>query len=158
MAPARPVRGLSCEDTFVEAAGKIIWTRFDEMMSYRDAALKGKSPDGVHDMRVASRRLRAALELFRDVFPRREFKTMLSEVKGLADALGGVRDLDVMLQRLEEDMAGRPGPQRLALKSLIDDLGASRLEARRALKQSISGLEDSDFARQFLSMVARETT
>lgn len=158
MASARKVPGLSCDDSFRSAAGKIIWTRFDEMMSFSTAALEGKDPEGVHDMRVASRRLRAALELFRDAFPQRELRPMLREVKRLADALGGVRDLDVLLERLAADRAGRPPSQRLVLQELAEDLERQRLMARGALQATIDDLHRDDFPRLFLSMVARETT
>ena len=54
----------------------------------------------LHDMRVATRRLRAALEIFEAVFPKREFKRVLREVKALADALGERRDRDVTIEAL----------------------------------------------------------
>ena len=173
MAPARPVRGLSCDDSFRTAAGKIIWTRFEEMLSFRDVALEGRDPEGVHDMRVASRRLRAALELFRDVFPKRRLKPLLGDVKRLADALGRVRDLDVMVDRLEQDRTGppsrplrgvrlgsgsRPRAQQLVLKDMVTEMKEERAEARRALKQTVEELEQEDFPRRFVASVARETT
>jgi CHAD domain-containing protein len=158
MAPARKVRGLICDDSFSSAAGKIVWTRFDEMMSFTDIALEGKDIEGVHDMRVASRRLRAALEVFRSAFPKRQLKPMLRDVKRLADALGEVRDLDVMLDRLKADMAGRPYSQRLVLKEMMEEMQAQREKARDALKDTIDELERSDFPRRFLVFVARATT
>ncbi|MBV9278754.1 MAG: CHAD domain-containing protein [Chloroflexi bacterium] len=158
MAPARPVRGLTCEESFRTAAGKIIWTRFEEMMAFREAALAGEDPEGVHDMRVASRRLRAAIELFHDVFPRRRLRPMLRSVKDLADALGQVRDLDVMLERLQADRAGRPAGQRLVLTDMVADLERKRREARRALVETVETLEREDFPRRFVALVARETT
>lgn len=157
MAPARPVRDIGCDDSFREAASKIIWTRFDEMLSFKDAALAGRDVEGVHDMRVASRRLRAALELFRDVFSTKRLKPMLREVKGLADALGRVRDLDVQLARLEADQAGRTRAQRDALKEMIDDLREDRDTARQRLRQTLDELEASEFPRRFITFVARET-
>ena len=54
----------------------------------------------VHDMRVASRRLRAVLEIYAPCFPADEFKPLLREVKALADALGARRDPDVLLEQL----------------------------------------------------------
>jgi len=81
VAPARPVRGLTCDDSYRDAAGKISWTRFDEMMGFAETALEGRDPEGIHDMRVASRRLRAALEVFQDVFPRKRLRPLLDEVK-----------------------------------------------------------------------------
>jgi|SRR5947209_15551524 len=158
MASARKVRGLTCEDSFSSAAGKIIWTRFDEMMSFTDVALEGKDIEGVHDMRVGSRRLRAALEVFRDTFPRRQLKPMLRDVKRLADALGEVRDLDVMLDRLKTDMAGRPPSQRLVLKEMMEEMRGQREVARAALKETIEDLERTDFPRRFLVFVAKATT
>lgn len=157
MAPARPVHDLDCEESFRRAAGKIIWTRFEEMMSFRDIALKGKDIEGVHDMRVASRRLRAAVELFRDVFPRTKLKPLLSDVKRLADALGEVRDLDVMLDRLGSDLRGRSPAQRLVLTEFMTELRQERTRARKTLVATVGELESSDFNRRFLSFVAQET-
>lgn len=157
MAPARPIRDLCCQESFRSAAGKVIWTRFEEMMSFRDAALEGTDIEGVHDMRVASRRLRAALELFRDVFPRTRIKEMVDEVKCLADALGAVRDTDVLVDRLQNDTMGRPSSQRLALADIVNIERARREEARDHLRQVMGRLEREDFSRRFLTFVAKET-
>ncbi|MGI8968349.1 MAG: CHAD domain-containing protein [Chloroflexota bacterium] len=156
MAPARPVRDLHCDDEFRVAAGKIIWSRCHDMLSFWESAKRGKDADAIHDMRVASRRLRAALEVFRDAFPARRLKPLLDEVKALADALGAVRDLDVQLERLNSDLAGRPSEQQAALQALIADLAVERGEARRRLKSTLSAAESSDFSRRFLSFVAQE--
>ncbi len=158
MAPARPIRGLRCDESFRTAAGKTIWTRFEEMLSFTEVALEGRDPEGVHDMRVGSRRLRAAIELYRDVFPKRRLKPMLRDVKRLADALGHVRDLDVMLERLTADCAGRPRAQQAVLKEMMAEMKQERQEARRALQQTIDDLEHEDFPRRFVALVAQETT
>jgi CHAD domain-containing protein len=157
MAPPRPVRGLSCEDSFREAAGKVIGTRHEEMMSFAQAALEGRDIEGVHDMRVASRRLRAALELFGEVFPRKDLRPMLRQVKQLADALGEVRDRDVLLARLEAERKTHPPSQRLALDGLEADLRTQRDIARQDLKITLERLEREDFGRHFIAFVARET-
>ena len=59
--------------------------------------------EGVHDMRVATRRLRAAMEIFAPCFPKKRHRGALREVKGLADLLGTRRDPDVMIERLDAD-------------------------------------------------------
>jgi CHAD domain-containing protein len=128
------------------------------MVSFTEAALEGRDPEGVHDMRVASRRLRAAIELYQDVFPKRRLKPMLREVKRLADALGRVRDLDVMLDRLTADLAGRPAVQRAVLKEMMEEMNQARVEVRRDLKQTIDELEREDFSRRFVALIAHETT
>lgn len=126
-------------------------------MSFRAIALKGKDIEGVHDMRVASRRLRAAIELFRDVFPRGRLRPLLSDVKRLADTLGEVRDLDVMIDRLESDRQGRPQAQQLVLTELMAELRQQRGRARHDLITTAGELESSDFNRRFLSFIAQET-
>lgn len=157
MAPARPIHNLRCDDSFRVAAGKIIRTRFDEMMSFRDAALTGEDIEGIHDMRVASRRLRAALETFRDVFPSKRLRPLVREVKSLADALGQVRDTDVLIDRLRRDMKKRTFSEQLALTDIIAELEAQRDEKRDELKRVIDGIEREEFAHHFLFTVAQET-
>lgn len=127
------------------------------MLSFTDVALKGDDIEGVHDMRVASRRLRASLELFRDVFPRRRYRAMRDEIKALARALGDVRDLDVMLERLERDRQGRPRSQQLVLREMIAELEEDRLAARTRLARTIERLEREDFRKQFIVQLAKET-
>jgi len=61
----------------------------------------GEDPEELHDMRVATRRLRAALELFAGVLPARA-QVLRSELSWLAGILGSVRDLDVQLGRMAE--------------------------------------------------------
>jgi CHAD domain-containing protein len=157
MAQARDVPGLTCDDRFRTAAGKIIWTRFEEMVSFTDVALAGEDIEGVHDMRVASRRLRAALEVFGGAFPRRKLRPMVREVKRLADALGEVRDRDVLLERLQRDKRGRPAAQRMVLDEMIGRVDQERRQAREALKATLDDLESQDFRRRFLALVAKET-
>lgn len=157
MAGAREVRGLDCDEPLRTAAGKILWTRFDEMLSFTEVALAGEDIEGVHDMRVATRRLRATLELFRDVFPPRRYRQMRDDVKALARALGEVRDLDVMLERLGRDRQGRPKSQQMVLNEMIADLERDRLTARTGLARTIERLEREDFRKRFLVSLAKET-
>ncbi len=64
----------------------------------------GEDPEELHDMRVATRRLRAALALFAVVLPVRA-QTYREELGWLGRLLGEVRDLDVQQEGLKE-MAG----------------------------------------------------
>jgi CHAD domain-containing protein len=82
----------------------------------------------VHDMRVATRRLRSALRTFRPVL--RRWQPLRDELKWLADALGGVRDNDVMAARLGAELDAQPpemvvGPVRSRLR-LTGDLTKAR--------------------------------
>lgn len=62
--------------------------------------IRRAGPDEIHDVRVASRRLRAALRHWRPCFSRAGVRTMNDSVRRLASLLGESRDLDVLLDNL----------------------------------------------------------
>jgi len=103
--------------------------RAAELAEQADGVLNTDDIERVHDMRVATRRLRAALEVFEACFPKKRFKEALHEVKALADALGERRDRDVTLEALgvyETALGaqGRPG-----VRSLTERLRVEQVEA-----------------------------
>lgn len=66
-------------------------------------------PEAVHQARIAIRRLRSALTLFKPVVGDARFEHIKAELKALSDALGAVRDLSVFEQRtLQPAMTGQP--------------------------------------------------
>jgi len=87
----------------------------------------------VHDMRVATRRLRAALEIFEPCFPRKRHRKALKKVKALADALGERRDADVEIALLEGLVNETAEADRGALRDLIEELRERQVEANEAL-------------------------
>lgn len=83
----------------------------------------------VHDMRVATRRLRAALESFQPCFPAKRWRRAVRKVKALGDALGERRDRDVQIDLLTS-LSGEVAPaDRKGLAGLIEQL---RVEQQRA--------------------------
>lgn len=77
----------------------VLRTRLAEMCAFRAAAFDGSDLAGVHDMRVASRRLRSAI---RDFAPYLRRRLPRKRLRQLARALGVVRDEEVALGALEE--------------------------------------------------------
>jgi triphosphatase len=71
-------------------------------LEHAPGAQNSEQPEHVHQMRVATRRLRAALRLFSDVLPP-QARSLSAELKWIAGQLGTVRDLDVQIQRLREN-------------------------------------------------------
>lgn len=96
----------------------------------------GEDIEELHDMRVATRRLRAALALFADSLPARAAH-LRTELGWLADVLGAVRDLDVQLERLDGWAEEVPTADRSALVELSALLGHERDRARRALLEAL---------------------
>jgi triphosphatase len=101
----------------------------DQIIANRDAVCRGDS-EGVHQMRVGLRRLRAAISLFSDVVRDRRLARIKSELKGLTQALAPARDLDVFLAEMPQL------PRRLAIPGgggFYDELaGRRRLAHERA--------------------------
>ena len=79
------------------------------------AALSGLDPEGVHEMRVALRRTRAALSDFREIIPAAQVAWLKRETKWLITSLGSARDWDVFLYELLAPVeVARPGDTGLA--------------------------------------------
>src|SRR5215204_2821634 len=130
MAKARPIEGLSSDDPYASAAAKIVAVRTREVADHSRDVLDVTDIERVHDMRVATRRLRAALEIFEPCFPSREHQDALSEVKAIADALGERRDADVTIAALERFAEGLAAPDRPGVASLAERIDANaQLEA-----------------------------
>ncbi len=102
MAKARRVRGLTPMIPFRSAAARIIATKYAEMVAYTEAAISGHDPVAVHDMRVACKRLREAINVLGGAFGRSKIRSPRADVEALNDGMGGVRESDVFLQWLEE--------------------------------------------------------
>ncbi len=125
------------DDSYASAAAKVLDVRADELGALAADVLDTEDIERLHDMRVATRRLRAALEVFEPCFPRRELKPILEQVKELADALGERRDRDVAIAVLSGFIAELAGPDRPGVQNLIGRLRAEQREANRALAPQV---------------------
>ena len=74
----------------------------------RDPHTRRDLPDGLHKMRVATRRLRSALTTFRPLLDRERTDPLRDELRWLAGVLGGARDAEVMHARLRRLVAAEP--------------------------------------------------
>src|ERR671937_1529846 len=120
MAKARDIPGLNAGLSYGAAAALTVAVRAQELFEHADGVLDTSDIERVHDMRVASRRLRAVLEIFEPCFPPGGFKGALRDVKALADALGERRDPDVHIAALEAFAAAVPAADRAGVEELIE--------------------------------------
>lgn len=131
---ARPRRvEVDCEEPFAAAAAQVVAARSQELFEQSAGILDLDDVERVHDMRVATRRLRAALELFEPSFPPKRRRKALKRVRALADALGERRDVDVELELLEGLSEGLAPGDRRAFEGLVGELRARQLEANERL-------------------------
>ncbi len=154
MAGARKVK-LDCEESFSQAAAKVVKVRSKEVFAHSEGVLDLDQVERVHDMRVATRRLRAALEIFEPCFPRKRQRKALKKVKALADALGERRDADVEIALLEGLVDEAAEVDRGALQDLIEELRARQAGANEALAPYVTTKRLKKLRRRLKKLVKK---
>lgn len=104
--------------------------------------LANEDPEDVHQMRVSVRRLRTYTQTLDDapLFGSKRLRRLSGRAHPLATALGNVRDLDILLQRVEA-FAEASSPPAGALGTLRDELLWRRVKARRRLQRALASRE-----------------
>ncbi len=154
MAKAQPIPDLSADDTYGEAAAKVISVRAAELTAQARGVLDTGDIERVHDMRVATRRLRAALEVFEPCFPAKPHGQVLREVKRLADGLGERRDRDVAIAALVGFNDQMHAPDRKGVASLINRLRDEQAEANLDLAPLVEQSSLTELNRSLEELVA----
>lgn len=138
MAKAKEIEGLDCGAEAGAGLRLVLRTRLEEMCGWRAVALDWSDPEGVHDMRVASRRLRSALRDFSPYLRKRQFRHARDDLKGLAGALGLVRDEDVAIMALEKLAAEAPSEVAAGVGQFVDERHRRRDRARVRLERALT--------------------
>jgi CHAD domain-containing protein len=99
----------------------------------------GADPEGVHQARVATRRLRSDLRTFRSLVDKKWSTELRDELGWLAERLGDVRDGDVLLARLRESAAGLAPTARSDAAPVLQTLEDDRNVAHAALLETLRG-------------------
>lgn len=137
------------DSTFGELARATLRRQLTAFVAHEPGTRLGEDPEELHDMRVATRRLRAALDLFGDALPQTAQEAR-AELGWLGRLLGTVRDLDVQLARRDAEVrltAGLFGDEEgHPLDALFSRIATDRAQARRDLLQAL----DSDRCERLL--------
>jgi CHAD domain-containing protein len=143
MAKAREIPGLDGVISFREAAARAVETRASEVWEHSEGVLDTGDIERVHDMRVATRRLRAAMEIFEPCFPKKQFKRTLKDVKALADVLGERRDPDVHVAELQRIASALTREDAVGIRSLEHELRAEQEAGNLALRDKLREVEET---------------
>lgn len=144
------IKNISPDETLETCARQIIMGYFSQMMSYKAGAKHGIDIEFVHEMRVTSRRLRAAMDNFADCFPEKTFKKHYKRVKAITRTMGSVRDLDVLITRFQRELDTLPEVEQMDIRGLIEHLQRQREEARKPMLVLFAKLEEINFETKFL--------
>jgi CHAD domain-containing protein len=158
MARAREVEGLDGRAPFAQAAAQVVEVRATELFEHAAGVLDVQDIERVHDMRVATRRLRAVLEIFASCFPKRAHRRALHDVKALADALGERRDPDVQIDALREYAQVVPAEDQAGIDVLVSRLRARQAGANADLAVALAEMERSDLRGRLRALVEEART
>jgi len=98
------VKGLRRNSSLAGGARKVLRVRLAEFDSHREAADRPEATEELHDLRIATKRLRYTLELFRPVFGDEGFRR-LAEVKAIQERLGVLHYCDVRIALVDDELA-----------------------------------------------------
>lgn len=154
MAKAHEIPGLSGQAPWIETAREVVQVRAEELFAHADGVLDTSDIERVHDMRVATRRLRAVLETFGGAFPKRELRPVLRDVKKLADALGARRDPDVAIAALLAFAAEVPASDRAGAESLATALREEQSAGNERLSRALKEMAERDLRGRLEALVA----
>jgi triphosphatase len=155
--PPQPDLGpttLGPDPTVGDVAYAVMRRNLAAMLAHEGGTRLGEDIEHLHDMRVATRRLRAALALFAGVLPGHA-RRLGTEMGWLAGELGAVRDLDVQLERLEGWRHELPPDDAGALGDLDRVLQREREVARDNLLASLDSERYALLVSEFSTMVRR---
>jgi CHAD domain-containing protein len=134
----------------------ILEQRLDQLAQAMRESRGDRSVEAVHDLRVASRRLRAFGVTFRELLGDKMRRRLEKELKRVTRAVGALRDLDVQVGLLEERLAATSKElERAALEHLLEHLAPRRAEAARRAGRRL-GRVDVDAVSRLVRRAGRE--
>jgi CHAD domain-containing protein len=143
--------GMLPDDPMAEAARKALFFHFERMLLHEPGSRAGQDIEAVHDMRVATRRMRSALRLFKPFFEADTLRPFRRHLRQIALALGGVRDLDVFMEKAACYLHDHP---EVDLSPLIGAWEVQRQQARCGLIEQMDSKSFGRFVTEFHAFLA----
>jgi CHAD domain-containing protein/transposase-like protein len=151
--PARDRIGLEATDSLAEAGRKVLSFHFGRMLTHEPGTRLGSDIEALHDMRVATRRMRAAFRVFGSGFKRKTIKPLLAGLRTTGRVLGRVRDLDVFMEKLRQYQQSLPQSEQAGLQPLLKVWSGQRKQARREMMVYLDSKKYVQFKHDFLKFV-----
>lgn len=143
----------SASEGFCDAMRTAIDERWQAVWASLPASIAGEDIEAVHDTRVASRRLRAAMDAGAPCFPAKWYRPLHLAAREITSALGEVRDRDVLLEAFGAERDAAPAAEAPGIARLIHRLERERVAARAEMEAYLQELLDgplpAETARRF---------
>lgn len=153
MAQALEIPDVEPAGRFGTAAARVVGVRAHELFEQSREVLDTSEIERVHDMRVATRRLRAVLEIFGECFPAKAHARVLKDVKALADALGERRDPDVQIEALAGHLGAIAPEDHRGVERLIARQRDRQAAGNTRLAAALRDVEESDLSGRIQALV-----
>ena len=143
------IKGLSAKQPFSEAAQLAVRQRLPLVWYHLPLAAKKYADDAehVHNLRVATRRAAATLEVFADTLPKRRAEWIARQLRRVRRAAGQARDMDVLAQRFGK---ARNGYERVA-----DEILMRRIHAQKPIVTVYRKLKAKDFSQRVDELIEK---
>ena len=154
--PTRKAIGLTPTDSLAEAGRKVIGFHFARMLENEAGTRAGEDIEKLHDMRVATRRMRAAFNLFGSGYSTKKVKPLLAGLRATGKALGPVRDLDVFMEKLQKYQNSLAGYEKEDFVIFLDVWKIRRKAARKKMLAYLDSKEYRRFKKRLYKFVTTE--
>ena len=127
---------------------------FRALLDQRAVVLANQDVEGVHQIRVAARRCRTALQTFRSLWKPQKVRRFQKYLARFADSFGAARDLDVMIIYLGQQLETAEGERAAAYQWLLARNVQCREREQPKLERVLAKLEKDGFAAELVSYFA----
>ena len=141
--------GLNVDDAMTEAGRKTLYFHFQRMLYYEPGTRLGEDIEELHHMRVATRRMRAAVRVFQDHLDPAAIKPFVKALRRTGRALGAVRDLDVFRLKTQLYLDQLPPERQGELEPLLAAWQVERDQARMRMLTELDSDLFTHFKEQF---------
>lgn len=148
------IEGTHPEQHTADVVRRAVAERFDVLQHYSPLAAKkpAEEIEYVHQLRIATRRAKAALQIFADFVPRRRRRAVQKQLRRLRQAAGDARDLDVLGERLQKIVDKQKGSH---LRRVLVQVADRRRKAQKPLADVCKRLKRNGFREQSAAIIDR---
>ena len=146
---------IAFSDSILTAAQKILANQFNIFLGRLEGTRKGEDIEDLHQMRVASRRMRSCLLHFEDAFDPETFNVHQQQLRHIGHTLGAVRDLDTGKRTFYQCLEQEGAMVEPAIHVIIDDLSQKRLAQLETVRNMLDSQAFHDWNARFTQWLAQ---
>jgi CHAD domain-containing protein/transposase-like protein len=146
--------GVLPDDPLSEAGRKVWRFHFIQMLIHEDGTRLGENIEDLHHMRVATRRMRAAFEVFGGAFYPKALNKHLKRLRATGRALGGVRDLDVFIEKAMVYLNAQSEADQVQIRPLVENWQQERETNRLKMLAYLDSKRYQVFKKSFYTFLS----